>query len=62
MNREPCRVSDDPSFDYSDFIEQKGYYTPRPELTEFEEMFDLNKSIVLTGITTEIEHFFDDSK
>ena len=28
MNRMPCRVSDDPSYDYSDYCEGKGYYTP----------------------------------
>ena len=28
MNREPCRVSDDPSYDYSDYCEGKGYYEP----------------------------------
>lgn len=26
MNREPCRVSDDPSYDYSDYIENEGVY------------------------------------
>lgn len=31
MNREPCRVSDDPYYDYSDYIEQKGVYAPRSE-------------------------------
>ena len=28
MSREPCRVSDDPSYDYSDYCEGKGYYEP----------------------------------
>lgn len=28
MNREPCRISDDPSYDYSDYCEGKGYYEP----------------------------------
>ena len=28
MGREYCRVDDDPSYDYSDYEEQKGYYKP----------------------------------
>ena len=31
MNREYCRVDDDPSYDYSDYEEQKGYYEPYKE-------------------------------
>lgn len=31
MNREPCRVSDDPYYDYSDYIEQRGVYSTRKE-------------------------------
>lgn len=31
MNREPCRISDDPSYDYSDYEEQTGYYKPYEE-------------------------------
>lgn len=31
MNRMPCRISDDPSYDYSDYCEGKGYYAPTPE-------------------------------
>ena len=31
MNREYCRVDDDPSYDYSDYDEQKGYYEPYKE-------------------------------
>ena len=26
--REYCRIDDDPSYDYSDYVEQKGYYKP----------------------------------
>ena len=26
MSRMPCSVTDDPSFDYSDYYEGKGYY------------------------------------
>lgn len=28
MNREPCRITDDPSYDYSDYCEGKGVYEP----------------------------------
>jgi len=28
MNREYCRVDDDPSYDYSDYEDKTGYYTP----------------------------------
>ncbi len=31
MSREPCRISDDPSYDYSDYEEGKGYYQERSE-------------------------------
>ena len=31
MSREYCRVDDDPSYDYSDYEEQKGYYEPYKE-------------------------------
>jgi len=27
MNREPCRIDDDPSYDYSDYVEQRGVYS-----------------------------------
>ncbi len=28
MSREYCRVEDDPSYDYSDYEDNTGYYTP----------------------------------
>jgi len=28
MNREYCRIDDDPSYDYSDYEDKTGYYTP----------------------------------
>ena len=31
MSREYCRVDDCPSYDYSDYEEQKGYYKPYEE-------------------------------
>jgi hypothetical protein len=31
MSREYCRVDDDPSYDYSDYEEQKGYYESHKE-------------------------------
>ena len=31
MNREPCRIDDDPSYDYSDYCENKGYYQEKAE-------------------------------
>lgn len=31
MNPEPCRIDDDPSYDYSDYCEGKGYYEPYKE-------------------------------
>ena len=31
MNREPCRIDDDPSYDYSDYCEGKGDYKEKPE-------------------------------
>jgi len=34
MNREYCRVDDDPSYDYSDYVEQRGYYEPYKEAEE----------------------------
>ena len=34
MSREYCRVDDDPSYDYSDYVEQRGYYEPYKEAEE----------------------------
>ncbi len=34
MGREYCRVDDCPSYDYSDYVEQKGYYKPYEEAEE----------------------------
>ena len=31
MSREPCRISDDPYYDYSDYVEQRGVYSTREE-------------------------------
>ena len=31
MGREYCRVDDCPSYDYSDYVEQKDYYKPYEE-------------------------------
>lgn len=31
MSHEPCRISDDPSYDYSDYVEGKGYYKEKVE-------------------------------
>ncbi len=31
MNREYCRVDDDPSYDYSDYEDSTGYYTPHDD-------------------------------
>jgi len=31
MSREPCRIDDDPSYDYSDYCEGKGVYAPMRE-------------------------------
>ena len=31
MNPEPCRIDDDPSYDFSDYEEQKGYYSETHE-------------------------------
>lgn len=31
MSREPCRIDDDPSYDYSDYVEGKGAYEPYRE-------------------------------
>ena len=28
MSREYCRIDDDPSYDFSDYEDSKGYYTP----------------------------------
>ena len=28
MSREYCKVDDDPSYDYSDYEDKTGYYTP----------------------------------
>ena len=28
MNREYCRIDDDPSYDFSDYEDSTGYYTP----------------------------------
>ena len=40
MNRMPCRVSDDPSYDYSDYIEEDGYYK-LPVKTNHEGLIDI---------------------
>ena len=34
MGNDYCRVEDDPSYDYSDYEEQKGYYEPYKEAEE----------------------------
>lgn len=31
VNREPCRVRDDPYYDYSDYVEGEGVYASKPE-------------------------------
>ena len=31
MSREYCRVDDDPSYDYSDYEDSTGYYTPHDD-------------------------------
>lgn len=48
MNRMPCRISDDPYSDYSDFIEQKGVYKQYIEADpDYERDTQLNKKLVL---------------
>jgi hypothetical protein len=32
-----CRITDDPSYDYSDYCEGRGYYAERHEITERED-------------------------
>ena len=32
-----CRITDDPSYDYSDYCEGKGYYAQEHEITERED-------------------------
>lgn len=32
-----CRITDDPSYDYSDYCEGKGYYAQKHEITERED-------------------------
>lgn len=39
MSREPCRVSDDPSYDYSDYCEGTGVYAPYRE-QDADEAYD----------------------
>lgn len=31
MSREPCRISDDPYYDYSDYVEERGVYSRTQE-------------------------------
>jgi len=31
MSKMPCSVTDDPSFDYSDYVEDEGVYAPAKE-------------------------------
>ena len=52
MSREYCRVDDDPSYDYSDYVEQRGYYEPYKEAEEpdydpidEEEMYERLKEV-----------------
>lgn len=48
MNRMPCRISDDPYSDYSDFIEQEGVYKQYIEADpDYERDTQLNKKLVL---------------
>ena len=35
--REYCRVDDDPSYDYSDYVEQRGYYKPYDYNDDYDE-------------------------
>ncbi len=35
--REYCRVDDDPSYDYSDYVEQRGYYKPHDNDEDYDE-------------------------
>ena len=34
MNREPCRVRDDPYYDYSDYVDGTGVYASKPDSAE----------------------------
>lgn len=52
MNRMPCRISDDPYSDYSDFIEQEGVYKQYIEFNpdderdaQLDRQFILNTSL-----------------
>ena len=52
MSREPCRISDDPSYDYSDYVEGKGYYAPYDEGdpdAAYDEWRDQNPRELKTG-------------
>lgn len=37
MGREYCRVDDDLSYDYSDYVEQRGYYKPYDDNEDYDE-------------------------
>ena len=37
MGREYCRVDDDPSYDFSDYEEQRGYYKPYDDNEDYDE-------------------------
>jgi hypothetical protein len=44
MNRMPCSISDDPYSDYSDYVEEKGMYAPKPTDNADDEDLGENKS------------------
>jgi len=51
MTKEICRVTDDSSYDYSDYIEAQGVYKPYIEDTREPEDYP--------GYTPDINKFFD---
>jgi hypothetical protein len=64
-NKMLCRISDDPSYDRSDYEEKKGYYAPRQRfhdaLDEYPPMSDEEIQLELERIKKELRRQFSAS-
>lgn len=58
----PCRITDDPYHDYSDYIEGKGVYAPYPDDDYFCDKKDLDVSTDISCANTPVELHWDPDK
>ena len=71
MNRVPCRMRDDPFYDYSDYIEGQGVYAAEtegpcdpeddPEYLDEKQFFDTQEALLLSrfGVEGHTEMYYD---